>query len=51
MTTISAPPPPLPARFNFAQHLIDRNQGRADKVAYIDDHGSLLYGALFERVR
>ena len=51
MTTISALPLPPPARFNFAQHLIDRNHGRADKVAYIDDHGSLRYGALFDRVR
>lgn len=37
--------------FNFAQHLIERNAGRADKTAYIDDHGSLSYGALDERIR
>ena len=27
--------------FNFAQYLFDLNQGRGDKMAYIDDHGSL----------
>jgi benzoate-CoA ligase len=39
------------ARFNFAQHLFDRNAGRAAKVAYIDDHGRLAYGELAERAR
>ena len=42
---------PLPERFNFAQHLIALNAGRADKTAYIDDHGSLSFGALADRVR
>ncbi|MEZ5479399.1 MAG: benzoate-CoA ligase family protein [Thiolinea sp.] len=37
--------------FNFAQHLIERNAGRADKIACIDDHGSLSYGELAERIR
>jgi len=35
----------LPATFNFAQHLLDANAARADKTAYIDDHGVLSYGA------
>ena len=38
-------------KFNFAHHLITRNLGRAAKAAYVDDHGSLSYGALAERIR
>jgi benzoate-CoA ligase len=45
------PVPNPPAAFNFAQHLIERNAGRAAKTAFIDDHGSLSYGELAERVR
>lgn len=37
--------------FNFAQHLLERNQQRQDKIAYIDDYGQLSYGELAERVR
>ncbi|HEY6132691.1 MAG TPA: benzoate-CoA ligase family protein [Rubrivivax sp.] len=44
-------PPALGARFNFAQHLIERNAQRPDKTAYIDDHGTLGYGQLADRVR
>ena len=33
--------PPPGARFNFAQHLITCNADRADKIAFIDDQGSL----------
>src|SRR6266700_2119942 len=40
-----------PATFNFAQHLLGINAGRANKVAYIDDAGRLTYGELAERVR
>ena len=47
----ATPLPPLPERFNFAQHLLRRNAGRAAKAAFIDDHGSLSYGALEDRVR
>ena len=43
--------PPLPAVFNFAQHLLSENAGRADKTAFIDDYGTLSYGQLDERVR
>ncbi len=41
----------LPAHFNFAQHLLSANVERADKTAFIDDHGALTYGQLDERVR
>ncbi len=37
--------------FNFAQHLIECNEGRAAKTAYIDDQGRLSYGELADRVR
>ena len=43
------PPPGSP--FNIAQHLLAVNQGRADKLAFVDDQGSLSYGQLDERVR
>ena len=42
---------PPPERFNFAAHLIKRNAARAEKVAYIDDQGSLTYGELADRAR
>jgi benzoate-CoA ligase len=37
--------------FNFAAHLLDLNATRADKAAFIDDHGTLSYGDLSQRVR
>ncbi|ACB35909.1 benzoate-CoA ligase family [Leptothrix cholodnii SP-6] len=43
--------PPPGERFNFAQHLIECNAARPDKAAFIDDLGTLSYGALEERVR
>ena len=43
--------PPPPAHFNFADHLLVRNAGRALKSAFIDDHGVLSYGELAERIR
>ena len=46
-SSVAAPP----ARFNFAQHLLGLNAGRADKPAFVDDYGALSYGALDERVR
>jgi benzoate-CoA ligase len=39
------------APFNVAAHLLALNAGRADKLAYVDDHGSLRYGELAECVR
>jgi benzoate-CoA ligase len=48
--TPPAPPAP-PERFNFAHHLLDLNEERADNVAYIDDAGRLTYGELADRVR
>ena len=50
-TTASITVAPPPAQFNFAQHLIDRNSGRAGKTAFIDDYGTLTYGDLAARVR
>jgi benzoate-CoA ligase len=38
-------------RFNFAQHLIERNAARAAKAAYTDDHETITYGELEQRVR
>jgi benzoate-CoA ligase len=37
--------------FNFAEHLFAVNRARADKIAYIDDRGSLSYGQLEEQAR
>jgi len=37
--------------FNYAQYLLELNQARADKTAYIDDQGSLSYGELDDRAR
>ena len=42
---------PPPAEFNFAQHVIASNLGRADKVAVIDDAGQLTYGQLTDAIR
>ena len=42
---------PPPTEFNFAQHLIAANAGRATKTALIDDVGSVSYGQLAEQVR
>ena len=44
-------PPPPGDRFNFAQHLLEANRGRAQSIAYIDDHERIAYGELDERVR
>ena len=40
-----------PTRFNFAQHLLELNAGRASKAAFIDDVGTLSFGELALRVR
>ena len=42
---------PPPETFNFAQHLLAVNAGRAAKAAFVDDLGTLSYGDLAERVR
>jgi benzoate-CoA ligase len=44
---VSAPP----ARFNFAQHLIQCNAVRPHKLAFLDDTSLLSYAELEERVR
>jgi benzoate-CoA ligase len=41
----------VPQQFNFAQHILAINAGRADKIAYLDDHSRLSYGDLDRRVR
>ncbi len=53
MTPVLPPdvPPPGERFFNFAQHLLDANAARASKAAFVDDLGTLAYGALAERVR
>jgi benzoate-CoA ligase len=38
-------------RFNFAQWLIETNANRPNKVACIDDNGSLSYGQLTQRIQ
>ena len=48
---MSTPSITLPQQFNFAQHILASNAGRAAKAAYIDDHGELTYGELDRRVR
>lgn len=42
-------PPGRP--FNFAAHLLQCNAERPHKPAFIDDHGTLTYGQLAQRVR
>ncbi|TAM09849.1 MAG: benzoate-CoA ligase family protein [Nevskiaceae bacterium] len=42
---------PPPHAFNFAAYLFQLNAARADKTAYIDDHGTLTYGALEDESR
>ena len=37
--------------FNFAQHLMALNAGRASKIAFIDDAGILSYGELADRIK
>ena len=41
----------LPSPFNFSEHLFALNRGRAQKTAYLDDHGALSYGQLEDRAR
>ncbi|MBK9339507.1 MAG: benzoate-CoA ligase family protein [Rhodoferax sp.] len=37
--------------FNFAQHLIDINTNRPQKIAFVDEKGTLSYSELFNKVR
>ncbi|WP_408598422.1 benzoate-CoA ligase family protein [Limnohabitans sp.] len=50
MTTFETVPAPGD-RFNFAQHLLALNTTRPGKAAFIDDHGTLSYGELDDRVK
>lgn len=45
------PTPPWGDRFNIAAHLLACSAKRPDKLAYVDDNGSLAYGALDTRAR
>ncbi|MFX6803657.1 AMP-binding protein, partial [Acinetobacter baumannii] len=45
------PVPHPPERFNFARHVIDLNAGWPDRLAYIDDFGTLTYGELDDAIR
>jgi benzoate-CoA ligase len=49
--TVELPVAPPPERFNFAAHLLALNAARADRPAFVDDHGVLRHGQLDERVR
>lgn len=48
MNTVMGPNSP---HFNFAQYLMDCNAQRPEKAAFVDDLGSLSYGALAHRIR
>jgi benzoate-CoA ligase len=51
---MSTPTPEVaapPARFNFAEHLLQANAGRPAKAAFVDDTGTLSYAELQQRVR
>ncbi|MDO9093226.1 MAG: benzoate-CoA ligase family protein [Rubrivivax sp.] len=50
-STLPAGIQPPGETFNIAQHLLAANVGRPDKLAFIDDQGSLSYAQLDERVR
>ena len=50
-TPLTSATPSPGASFNFAQHLLAGNAARADKLAFIDDQGTLSYGQLEEHVR
>lgn len=43
--------PQPPEQFNFARHVLALNAGWPERVAYLDDHGSLSYGELDAQVR
>ncbi|MDO8418387.1 MAG: benzoate-CoA ligase family protein [Rubrivivax sp.] len=42
---------PPPEAFNFAHHLLAANAGRADRLAFVDDAGTLSYGQLADSAR
>jgi len=43
--------PAMDEVFNYASYLLKLNHHRGGKIAYIDDHGSLTYAELNERVK
>ena len=44
-------PPAPPSQFNFAQFLIAANNSRKEKIALIDDLGTLTYGGMADQIR
>ena len=52
-TQVAALPdvPALPEIFNFADHLLRANEGRPEKIAFVDDLGRLSFAQLEQRVR
>jgi benzoate-CoA ligase len=40
----------LGTTFNFSEYLIDVNANRSDKIAYIDDDGSMSYGEFAQKI-
>jgi benzoate-CoA ligase len=51
MTNTTQPVAPPPEQFNFAHFLLERNAAHPDRPAFIDDRGTLTYGALTQRVQ
>ena len=53
MTPLDAPDPvvPPPDAFNYSQHALAANAGRAAKPAFVDDLRVVTYAQLEERVR
>ena len=49
--TVDPPRVDFPRDYNAAHDLLERNAGRAAKIAYIDADGSHTYGKLYERAR
>jgi benzoate-CoA ligase len=47
--SMTAPGAALPARFNFARHVVELNGARPDKLAYVDDTRSVTYAELARR--
>ena len=43
--------PELGAEFNFAQYILSCNVDHPEKIAYIDDTGTLSYGDLADRIQ
>ncbi len=49
MSDVAVSPPP--EKFNFADHLLNANSGRPNKLAFVDDAGSLTFAELNDKAR